>query len=72
MELLRSAVTPDGMAASAREVQRLLFEEAPAIFLTGQQEARAVSRRFVVRDDPGRDVIETLWQWRVADGTSAQ
>ena len=70
LEALRSSVTEADIRASAREFQRLLFEESPAIFLTGLEEARAVSRRFVVPDAPGWDVMETLWRWRVAGGTS--
>ncbi|TDI26109.1 MAG: hypothetical protein E2P06_03260 [Acidobacteria bacterium] len=59
------------MRTSAREFQRVLFEAAPAVFLASLEEARAVSRRFVVPNEPGRDVIETLWRWSVADPTSA-
>jgi hypothetical protein len=59
------------MRTSATKFQRLLFEAAPAVFLTGLQDARAVSRRFVVPDEPGRDILETLWKWRVADQASA-
>ena len=71
MESLHSSVTEADMSAAASEFQRVLFEEAPAIFLTGPEDARAVSRRFVIPDAPGRDIIQTLWQWRVADKTSA-
>ena len=71
LESLRSSVTEADMRTSAREFQRVLFEAAPAVFLTSLEEARAVSRRFVVPDEPGRDVIETLWRWSVADPTSA-
>ena len=70
LESLRSSVTEAEMSALAREIQRILFEEAPAIFLAAPQDARAVSRRFVVPDEPGRAVMETLWQWRVADEPS--
>ena len=70
LESLRSSVTEAATSASASEFQRVLFEAAPAIFLTRVEQAHAVSRRFVVPDEPGRDVMETLWQWRVADQTS--
>ncbi len=63
-------MTETELKTSAREFQRVLFEEAPSVFLAGLEEARAVSRRFVVPDEPGRDVMETLWQWRVAGETS--
>ncbi len=69
LESLRSSVTEAELKTSAREFQRVLFEEAPSVFLIGLEEARAVSRRFVVPDEPGRDVVETLWQWRVTAET---
>ena len=71
LDSLRSSVTEADISAAASEFQRVLFEEAPAIFLTGAEDARAVSRRFVIPDTPGRDVIQTLWQWRVADKAPA-
>ena len=69
LEALRSSVTDAAIRTAASEVQRILFEEAPAVFLASAEDARAVSRRFVVPDEPGRDVVETLWQWRVAAET---
>ena len=69
LEALRSSVTDAAIRAAASEVQRILFEEAPAVFLASAEDTRAVSRRFVVPHEPGRDVVETLWQWRVAAET---
>ena len=66
---LRLSVTEADVEVAARRVQRILFEEAPAVFLAAAEDARAVSRRFVVPDEPGRDIVETLWQWRVAAET---
>jgi ABC-type transport system substrate-binding protein len=71
LEALRSAVTEEEVRESARAFQRILFEEAPAIFLANPEEARAVSRRFVMPDEPGRDSLGTLWRWRLADPTAA-
>ena len=70
LESLRLSVTEADARTSASEFQRILFEEAPAVFLAATENARAVSRRFVVPDEPGRDVMETLWKWRVAAETS--
>jgi len=72
LELLRSSATEADLVASAREFQRDLFEGAPAIFLATEDDARAVSRRFAVPEEPRRDVLETLWRWRVADLASGQ
>ena len=69
LDTLRLSAEADTRAA-AYEVQRILFEEAPAVFLATPQDARAVSSRFMVPDEPGRDVIETIWRWRVAGETS--
>lgn len=71
LDSLRSAVTKADAVAAASEFQQILFNKAPAIFLTNRETTRAVSRRFVVVDEPGRDVIQTLWRWRVADDRSA-
>jgi len=71
LEDLRAAQTDTETQAAAHEFRRVLFEEAPAVFLAEPAEARAVSRRFEVTEEPGRDITETLWQWRVADGTPA-
>ncbi len=62
LRVLRLSVA-ETMGEAARKFQRILFEEAPAVFLATPEDARAVSRRFVVPDEPGRDVMETLWQW---------
>jgi ABC-type transport system substrate-binding protein len=69
LEALRSSESDASTQGAARDVQRILHEEAPAIFLAASQDARAVSRRFEVPDEPGRDVVETLWRWRLAGET---
>ena len=71
LEALRAAQTETETQVAGHEFRRVLFEEAPAVFLVGPTEARAVSRRFEVTEEPGRDITETLWQWSVADGTPA-
>jgi hypothetical protein len=35
----------------------------------GGERARAISRRFAVPAQPGRDVWPSLWQWRLAAAT---
>lgn len=72
LDALRSALTDADAISAAGAFQRILFDQAPAIFLTNRETTRAVSRRFVVPDEPGRDVIETLWRWGVADNSSAR
>ena len=50
---------------AAKAFQRRLYTDPPAIFLVEEEQARAVSHRFVVPPvQPGRDLAETLWQWK--------
>ena len=46
------------------ELQRVLFDDPPAVFLVWLMNARAVSTRFDVPHEPNRDIISNLWQWR--------
>jgi len=46
------------------DLQRIFYEDPPAVFLAWPQVARAVSTRFLVPPERGRDVIGSLWQWR--------
>jgi peptide/nickel transport system substrate-binding protein len=54
------AAYKDGVAA----FQRAIIEDPPAIFLAWSERARAVSTRFAVPVEPGRDVLSTLRLWR--------
>jgi ABC-type transport system substrate-binding protein len=56
------AAYKDGVAA----FQRAMFEDPPGIFLAWSERARAVSTRFEVRGEPGRDVFSSLRLWRPA------
>ena len=42
---------------------------AAAVFLAWQERARAVSRRFSVPSEPGRDILGTLRLWKSAADT---
>ncbi len=52
-----------GVAAYARAI----VDDPPAIFLAWSERTRAVSTRYAVRADAGRDVLSTLREWREAD-----
>ena len=52
-----------GVAAYARAI----VDDPPAIFLAWSERTRAVSTRYAVPADPGRDVLSSLRQWRAAD-----
>jgi peptide/nickel transport system substrate-binding protein len=53
-------VYKNGVAA----FQRAIIDDPPAIFLAWSERARAVSTRFKVPVEPGRDVLSTLRLWR--------
>jgi hypothetical protein len=43
-----------------------MVEDPPAIFLVWSHRTRAVSTRFDVQAEPGRDILSTLRSWRPA------
>jgi peptide/nickel transport system substrate-binding protein len=62
-DALRHASTEAEYRAAAGQLQRVLKEDPPALFLVWQERTRAISRRFEVPVEPGRDPIRTVWQW---------
>ena len=44
-------------------------DDPPAMFLAWQERARAVSKRFSVPSEPGRDILGTLRLWKPAADT---
>jgi peptide/nickel transport system substrate-binding protein len=63
---IRRAATDDEYRAGVAAFQRAMIDDPPAIFLAWSQRARAVSTRFEVPVEPGRDVLGTLPLWRPA------
>lgn len=61
--LLRSTNEAATRTATAK-LQRVLYEDPPAIFIAWDTRARAISRRFVWPND-GRDPMWSLWKWTV-------
>lgn len=57
---------PDDAAykAGVGAFQRAIVDDPPAIFLAWSERARAVSTRFEVPVEPGRDILSTLRLWR--------
>lgn len=70
LDRIRSAVTDVEMRDAMSAFQRVMQLDPPAVFLCWEDKARAVSRRFVVPEMPDRDVIATLWQWRLRDNAT--
>jgi peptide/nickel transport system substrate-binding protein len=69
LDHIRSAADDTAYKAGVAEFQSAIVEDPPAIFLAWGERLRAVSTRFEVRAEPGRDITSTLRLWRpVADG----
>ena len=69
LDALRSATSRKAVQQTAREFQTLLYEDPPALFLVADLQARALSKRFVVPDEPNLDLMETIWQWQPRDSS---
>jgi len=66
LDRVRHAATDDEYRGGVSAFQRAMIDDPPAIFLAWSQRARAVSTRFEVPVEPGRDVLGTLRLWRPA------
>jgi ABC-type transport system substrate-binding protein len=72
LDHVRHAVTDEEYRAAVAEFQQAISDDPPAIFLAWSERSRAVSKRFDVQPEPGRDVLATLRLWRpTADKVNA-
>ncbi|HEX7797116.1 MAG TPA: ABC transporter substrate-binding protein [Vicinamibacterales bacterium] len=53
----------------AEAFQQAIIDDPPAIFLAWSDRLRAVSTRFDVHEEPGRDILNTLRLWRPLSAT---
>ena len=67
LDALQEATSREDVRHAAGRFQTILHENPPALFLVDDLQARALSHRFVVPDEPDLDVVETIWQWRPRD-----
>jgi len=65
LDRLRFAPDVTTTRAATGQLQRVLLEDPPALFLAWSQQSRAVSRRIDVGAAPGQDPFQTLWKWRI-------
>ena len=64
LDRIRHAANDDDYRAGAAAFQQAIADDPPAIFLAWGDRSRAVSRRFDVQAQTGRDVLSTLRLWR--------
>jgi len=66
LDRLRRTTSESAIRTAVSDLQQILHDDPPAIFIAWPQVARVVSSRFEVPVEAGRDVISSLWQWRPA------
>jgi ABC-type transport system substrate-binding protein len=64
LDRIRHAVTDEDYRSAVKDFQRAIADDPPAIFLAWGERSRAVSNRFDVHLEKGRDVLATLRLWR--------
>jgi peptide/nickel transport system substrate-binding protein len=64
LDSIRHAPDDSAYKNGVAAFQRAIIDDPPAIFLAWSERARAVSTRFEVPVEPGRDVLSTLRLWR--------
>jgi ABC-type transport system substrate-binding protein len=64
LDSIRHAANDEEYKAGVAAFQRAVIADPPAIFLAWGERARAVSTRFEVPDEPGRDILGSLRLWR--------
>jgi len=65
LDRLRHAQDETSVRTAASQLQRVLMDDPPALFLAWDERARAISRRIIVPREPGRDPLSDLWRWRI-------
>jgi peptide/nickel transport system substrate-binding protein len=68
---IRSASNEAEYRVAAGELQRTLLDDPPALFLAWSQRSRAISRRFNVPVEAGRDPLTILARWTINTGATA-
>jgi peptide/nickel transport system substrate-binding protein len=64
LDRVRTASSDDEYRAGVAELQRVTTDDPPAIYLAWGERSRAISKRFDVPVEPGRDVLSTLRLWK--------
>jgi peptide/nickel transport system substrate-binding protein len=73
LDHIRHSLTDDEYRKAVAEFQHAVAADPPAVFLAWGERSRAISKRFKVEAQPGRDVLATLRQWEAtADNTNSQ
>jgi ABC-type transport system substrate-binding protein len=71
-DALRFAADDAGVRTAASQVQRVMRDDPPALFLAWQERSRAINRRFEIKSEPGRDPVRDLWHWTLSQTRSSE
>jgi peptide/nickel transport system substrate-binding protein len=69
LDAVRFSGSDTDYRAAVASLNQIFAEDPPAVFLAWQKNARAVSRRFSIPSEPGRDILGTLRLWKPAADT---
>jgi peptide/nickel transport system substrate-binding protein len=64
LDRIRFATDDDEFRRAIQDFQRKAIDDPPVAFIAWSERARAVSTRFEVPVEPGRDILTTLRLWR--------
>lgn len=64
LDRIRSAPDDAAYKNGVADFQSAIVDDPPAIFLAWGERLRAVSTRYEVHEEPGRDILSTLRLWR--------
>jgi peptide/nickel transport system substrate-binding protein len=67
LDRVRHAANDNDYRAGTAAFQQAIADDPPAIFLAWSDRSRAVTRRFDVQAEAGRDVLSTLRLWKPTD-----
>ncbi len=71
LDSIRYAPSDPEYASAALQFQRAMIDDPPAVFIAWSEGARAVSHRFIVPTEPGRDVWAALRLFKLAPDARA-
>ena len=69
LDAVRFSGSDTDYRTAVASLNQIFADDPPAVFLAWQERARAVSRRFSVPSEPGRDILGTLRLWKPAADT---
>ena len=68
LDRVRHASGDDDLRSTITGLQQAFMDDPPAVFLAWSVRARAVSKRFAVQVEEGRDILGTLRLWKPPSG----